>query len=45
MFLSLKVGGGQKEGCNNSEDIEINIAVIGLVSYTLIIVNLRVLQP
>jgi hypothetical protein len=31
MFLSLKVGGRQKEGCNKSGDIEINIAVIGLV--------------
>jgi hypothetical protein len=45
MFLSLKVGGRQKEGCNKSGDIEIKIAVIGLVLYTLIIVNLRVLQP
>jgi hypothetical protein len=43
MFLSLKVGGRQKEGCNKSGDIEIKIAVIGLVLYTLIIVNL--LQP
>jgi hypothetical protein len=28
MSLSLKVGGRQKEGCNKSGDIEINIAVV-----------------